>query len=147
MSTLWEFLISIFREYRPYSPLSYPFPMVVQGRGNTLMQRCCEKLHAHILLLKIPSYLTMHKLQVNSFQCDLQKPSFTSFHILHWELTTQFRSCNMITNKEKKGRKESNRVICTILSIYWVTEAKTPRNVHCNSGLVLLWHVQCRVLD
>lgn len=65
----------------------------------------------------------MHKFQVNSFQSDLQKTSFTSFHILHRKLTTQLRACDMLRKKKKhkqththnrervweKGKKRRNR--------------------------------------
>jgi len=75
-------------------------------RGNTytgMLQKASCSQSSH----RFPSYLTVHKFQVNSFQCDLKKTSFTSFHILHRKLATQLRACDVL-NKEKK-KKQTNK--------------------------------------
>lgn len=42
--------------------------------------------------LVLASYLAVHEFKVDSFQCDLQKSTFTSFHVLDRELSAQLRT-------------------------------------------------------
>lgn len=39
------------------------------------------------------SYLAVHELQVDAFQCDLQQAAFPGLHVLHREFPAQLRTC------------------------------------------------------
>lgn len=39
------------------------------------------------------SYLAVHKFEVYSLKSDLKQTSLTRFHVLHWELSSQLRTC------------------------------------------------------
>lgn len=39
------------------------------------------------------SYLAVHELKVDSFQCDLEEPAFAALHVLDGKLSAQLRTC------------------------------------------------------
>ncbi len=51
----------------------------------------CE-MRSSFSAVVLASYLAVHEFKVDSFQCDLQKSSFTSFHVLDGELSAQLRT-------------------------------------------------------
>lgn len=52
----------------------------------------CEMRNSFSALV-LASYLAMHEFKVDSFQCNLEQSTFTSFHVLDRKLSAQFRTC------------------------------------------------------
>lgn len=48
----------------------------------------CE-MRSSFSAVVLASYLAVHEFKVDSFQCDLQQSTFTSFHVLDRELSAQ----------------------------------------------------------